>query len=56
MLETRGLTVELPTHAGQVRVRSGQFVEIGPAKEILRQSKNPYTRELLFAVPEFPRA
>src|SRR5437588_1649629 len=37
-------------------MRAGQFVETGPAEEILGQPKNPYTRELLAAVPELPRA
>jgi len=37
-------------------MRAGQFVESGVAEEILRQPKNPYTRELLAAVPELPRA
>ena len=37
-------------------MRAGQFVEAGPAEEVLHQAKNPYTRELLAAVPELPRA
>jgi len=37
-------------------MRAGQFVETGPAEEILQQPKNPNTRELLSAVPELPRA
>src|SRR5207302_7869970 len=37
-------------------MRAGRFVETGPAEEILGQPKNPYTRELLAAVPELPRA
>jgi ABC-type oligopeptide transport system ATPase subunit len=37
-------------------MRAAQFVEIGPADEVLRQPKNDYTRELLSAVPELPRA
>ncbi len=35
---------------------AGQFVEVGPAEEILRDPKQDYTRELLAAVPELPRA
>jgi ABC-type dipeptide/oligopeptide/nickel transport system ATPase component len=35
-------------------MRSGQFVELGPAEQILNQPKNDYTRELLAAVPELP--
>jgi ABC-type dipeptide/oligopeptide/nickel transport system ATPase component len=35
-------------------MRAGQFVECGPAEEILRQPKSTYTRELLAAVPEIP--
>lgn len=37
-------------------MRAGQFLEVGPAEEILHQPKNPYTRELLSAIPELPRA
>ncbi len=37
-------------------MRAGQFVEVGPAEEILRDPKQDYTRELLAAVPELPRA
>lgn len=37
-------------------MRAGQFLEAGPAEEVLHQPKNPYTRELLAAVPELPRA
>ncbi len=37
-------------------MRAGQFVEVGPAEEVLHQPKNPYTRELLTAVPELPHA
>jgi ABC-type dipeptide/oligopeptide/nickel transport system ATPase component len=36
-------------------MRAGQFVETGPAEEILHQPKNPYTRELLSSVPELLR-
>jgi len=35
---------------------AGQFVEVGPPEEILRDPKQDYTRELLAAVPELPRA
>jgi ABC-type dipeptide/oligopeptide/nickel transport system ATPase component len=37
-------------------MRAGQFVEAGPAEEVLHQPQNPYTRELLAAVPELPHA
>jgi ABC-type microcin C transport system duplicated ATPase subunit YejF len=37
-------------------MRGGQFVESGPAERILRDPGSPYTRELLAAVPEIPRA
>ncbi len=37
-------------------MRAGQFVEVGPAEEVLHQPQNPCTRELLAAVPELPRA
>jgi ABC-type microcin C transport system duplicated ATPase subunit YejF len=37
-------------------MRAGQFVATGPAEQILQQPKDPYTRELLAAVPELPRA
>jgi ABC-type glutathione transport system ATPase component len=36
-------------------MHSGQFVEVGPAEQVLHQPKNEYTRELLSAVPELPR-
>ena len=43
--------------ATQIAVmRAGKFVEMGPADEVLQQPKNGYTRELLAAVPELPRA
>ena len=43
--------------ATQIAVmRAGQFVEAGAAEQVLRQPKNDYTRELLAAVPELPRA
>jgi ABC-type microcin C transport system duplicated ATPase subunit YejF len=37
-------------------MRSGKFVEVGAAQEILRQPAHPFTRELLAAVPELLRA
>lgn len=37
-------------------MRAGQFVEIGAAEQVLHQPKHEYTRELLEAVPEVPRA
>jgi ABC-type oligopeptide transport system ATPase subunit len=37
-------------------MRAGQFVEAGPAEQVLQQPQNVYTRELLSAVPELPRA
>jgi len=37
-------------------MRAGQFLEVGDAEEVLNQPKNAYTRELLSAVPELPRA
>jgi oligopeptide transport system ATP-binding protein len=37
-------------------MRAGQFVEVGPAEQVLHQPENDYTRELLSAVPELPRA
>jgi ABC-type oligopeptide transport system ATPase subunit len=37
-------------------MRAGQFVETGPSEEVLHQPGNDYTRELLAAVPELPRA
>jgi oligopeptide transport system ATP-binding protein len=35
-------------------MRSGKFVEIGPADQVLTQPKDPYTQTLLAAVPEIP--
>jgi oligopeptide transport system ATP-binding protein len=37
-------------------MRTGQFLEVGAAEQVLHQPKNEYTRELLAAVPELPRA
>jgi oligopeptide transport system ATP-binding protein len=37
-------------------IRAGQFVEVGAAEQVLNQPQNDYTRELLSAVPELPRA
>lgn len=64
LLDMRGVTVELPTAAGWVKpvndvslgLVGGQFVECGPAGRILHDPTSPYTRELLAAVPEIPRA
>ena len=36
-------------------MRTGQFVEYGPASLILHEPTHAYTRELLAAVPEIPR-
>jgi ABC-type oligopeptide transport system ATPase subunit len=36
-------------------MRSGKFVEVGTADQILRRPAHPYTRELLAAVPELLR-
>jgi len=36
-------------------MRSGRLVEAGPAEQVLREPSDPYTRELLSAVPEIPR-
>jgi ABC-type glutathione transport system ATPase component len=35
-------------------MRSGQFVELGPAAQVLMQPKDPYTQSLVAAVPEIP--
>ena len=35
-------------------MRTGQFLEVGDAEQVLHQPKNDYTRELLAAVPELP--
>jgi peptide/nickel transport system ATP-binding protein len=37
-------------------MRAGQFLEVGDAEQVLNQPKDAYTRELLSAVPELPRA
>jgi oligopeptide transport system ATP-binding protein len=37
-------------------MRAGRFVELGGVEEVLRQPTHAYTRELLAAVPELPRA
>jgi ABC-type oligopeptide transport system ATPase subunit len=33
-------------------MRTGKFVEVGAAEQILRKPAHPYTRKLLAAVPE----
>ena len=40
--------------AKQAVMRAGQFVECGSAGDILQRPTQPYTRELLAAVPEPP--
>jgi ABC-type oligopeptide transport system ATPase subunit len=35
-------------------MRAGNFVEVGPAEQVLHQPAHPYTRELLAAVPSLP--
>jgi peptide/nickel transport system ATP-binding protein len=43
--------------ATQVAVmRAGKFVEMGGADDVLRRPVEGYTKELLAAVPEVPRA
>jgi ABC-type dipeptide/oligopeptide/nickel transport system ATPase component len=37
-------------------MRAGQFLEVGTAEQVFHQPKHGYTRELLSAVPELPRA
>ncbi len=37
-------------------MRAGQFLEMGAAEQVLQQPEHEYTRELLAAVPELPRA
>ena len=37
-------------------MRAGQFVETGPVDQVLHQPAHAYTRELLAAVPELPKA
>ena len=37
-------------------MRAGQFMECGPAEQILREPGSAYTRELLAAAPEIPRS
>jgi ABC-type oligopeptide transport system ATPase subunit len=37
-------------------MRAGQFLEVGDAEQVLHYPKDEYTRELLSAVPELPRA
>lgn len=37
-------------------MRAGQLIEYGPSNLILHQPSHAYTRELLSALPEIPRA
>ena len=53
---SHSLPVVAQVATGIAVMRAGQFVEAGPAEEVLHQPKNPYTRELLAAFPELPRA
>jgi ABC-type oligopeptide transport system ATPase subunit len=48
------VVVQMATHIA-VR-RAGQFAEFGTAKLILEHPESGYTKELLAAVPEVPRA
>jgi ABC-type dipeptide/oligopeptide/nickel transport system ATPase component len=36
-------------------MRAGRFVEVGEVEQVLHDPVDPYTRELLAAVPELPR-
>ncbi len=36
-------------------MRTGQFLEVGAAEQVLHQPRHAYTHELLFAVPEISR-
>jgi len=47
------VVAQLATHIAVMR--AGQFVEFGPAEQILTAPKADYTLELLAAVPELPR-
>jgi peptide/nickel transport system ATP-binding protein len=48
------LVAQMATHIAVIR--AGQFAEIGPAKLILERPEGEYTKELLAAVPQIPRA
>jgi len=48
------VVAQLATHIAVMR--KGQFVEYGPAEQVLRQPASGYTQELLAAVPEIPLA
>jgi len=37
-------------------MKAGHFAEIGPANKILEHPDSGYTKELLAAVPDIPRA
>ena len=37
-------------------LKSGRVVEYGPSEEVLRRPQDPYTRQLLAAVPKLRRA
>jgi peptide/nickel transport system ATP-binding protein len=48
------VVAQLANHIGVMR--AGKVVECGPAERVLRQPTSGYTRELLAAVPQIPRA
>ena len=37
-------------------LKNGRVVEYGPSEEVLRRPQDPYTRQLLAAVPKLRRA
>jgi len=48
------VVAQIATHIAVMK--AGHFVEIGPADKILERPESGYTKELLAAVPEMPRA
>ena len=48
------VVAQMATHIAVMK--AGHFVEIGPADKILERPESGYTKELLAAVPEMPRA
>ena len=48
------VVAQIATRVGVMR--AGQLVEVGSIDQVLHQPAHAYTRELLAAVPELPRA
>lgn len=55
LLISHDLAVVRHTCSRVAVMQNGRVVETGSTEEVLRQPQDPYTRQLLASVPEFPR-